>query len=101
MTAIAPGPLKMFMPAGEMDAFKENEDRYPTGKWMDGMPAGLLWFFGYHRRRMTSLRPPKSRPPRQPPPATAPVAQWIEHLTSDQKVGSSSLSGRATGKHSA
>ena len=26
--------------------------------------------------------------------ATAPVAQWIEHLTSDQRVGSSNLSGR-------
>ena len=25
----------------------------------------------------------------------APVAQWIEHLTTDQKVGSSSLPGRA------
>ena len=27
--------------------------------------------------------------------APAPVAQWIEHLTTDQKVGSSTLSGRA------
>src|SRR3546814_5580380 len=30
-----------------------------------------------------------------PTPHDAPVAQWIEHLTTDQKVGSSSLPGRA------
>ena len=29
---------------------------------------------------------------------TAPVAQWIEHLTTDQKVGGSSPSGRTKSK---
>jgi hypothetical protein len=49
-------------------------------------------------RRPTATGP---RPVRKPPPfcATlslrAPVAQWIEHLTSDQTVGGSNPSGRA------
>ena len=32
----------------------------------------------------------------EPTANRAPVAQWIEHLTSDQRVGGSNPSGRAT-----
>ena len=37
----------------------------------------------------------------EPTANRAPVAQWIEHLTSDQMVGGSNPSGRATHSGSA